>query len=346
MRKIIGRMCRYHAGTTMPANPIDNSILVQCAGSTWTVIEISATATSNAFSHATPIRIPMALIMARIASSMLSSTCLKSWTISKQKIMIKAMIVTHSACVTCFVIPCCSPNIAAARYQSVPKNRDHAKVMPMTFFVWRVSLGIDFLMKSTRSASKSASTAPTATRWPASSRVCPASTGPGSSPSSFGSVPPRAKRVAWMKQNDTARPTTSSSVSSVSSSHIASCSCFSLSPISATRSLTASVARPVMKITTHGKGAIMNACTGVVAICTCSTAKAWMAAKPVMWPRRMAKVFNLASMTSRSSNLGLKPFSGSTPVMTASKICRQRNQMNMWTMTTINSVRSEAPSKM
>mmetsp|Transcript_16569 Transcript_16569/g.41442 ORF Transcript_16569/g.41442 Transcript_16569/m.41442 type:complete len:214 (+) Transcript_16569:222-863(+) len=132
---IVGRMCRFHAGTTMPARPTARRSLVHGCGNRLTVSETSATAVSKALSQAKPMRIPMALTTARNAPSKLSPVLSKLSMVWRKKMHPKANVVTTNAKITCFIIPCSLPKRWADTNQSTAKKRHHENVMAVTFFI-------------------------------------------------------------------------------------------------------------------------------------------------------------------------------------------------------------------
>mmetsp|Transcript_114144 Transcript_114144/g.327933 ORF Transcript_114144/g.327933 Transcript_114144/m.327933 type:complete len:281 (+) Transcript_114144:153-995(+) len=192
-RMIVGRMCRFHAGTTMPARPTANNSFVHAMGMYLCVSSAtSATAVSNAFSHAKPIKMPILLTIARTTSWWFSlpPPCSKLSTCSRMNIINNATTVTASAKETSFIMPCSSRKMFADMAQSIPKNKHHEKVMPMMFFNCAVSRGIETWRYKRRIVSKRASRRPTPMSDIASRLEW--NTWFGSCPSPSGNLPPIA----------------------------------------------------------------------------------------------------------------------------------------------------------
>mmetsp|Transcript_119620 Transcript_119620/g.335008 ORF Transcript_119620/g.335008 Transcript_119620/m.335008 type:complete len:228 (+) Transcript_119620:182-865(+) len=128
--RIVGKMCLFHAGTTIPARPMANNILIhggEMNDKKFAVSATSATATSNAFSHAKPIKIPMLLTKAR------TTLCMEldiPATRSKTKIIAIATMVTTIAMLTTLIMPPLLWKKFATMPQSMPKKIHQENVMP------------------------------------------------------------------------------------------------------------------------------------------------------------------------------------------------------------------------
>mmetsp|Transcript_64716 Transcript_64716/g.189756 ORF Transcript_64716/g.189756 Transcript_64716/m.189756 type:complete len:229 (-) Transcript_64716:254-940(-) len=171
---------------------------------------------------------------------------------------------------------------------------------------------------------------------------CEESIDSGSSPSSLGSWPLMQKRSHWTVTKETHSPTTSSSVSSVASSHFSSHSSTLPSSPRATASRTPSVNRPSIHTQVHANGPHRKRETPFRGTTCCSTAKVLIAAKPVMWPSRVAKHWRFTSMAHISSSARSLP-PPTAPEMTASAICRMANHAIKWQQATRSSNSFDAP---
>mmetsp|Transcript_86538 Transcript_86538/g.264790 ORF Transcript_86538/g.264790 Transcript_86538/m.264790 type:complete len:200 (-) Transcript_86538:510-1109(-) len=198
------------------------------------------------------------------------------------KIIIKATTVTAKASVTSFIMPCSVPNTSAVMAQSMPKNMHHEKIMATMLLNCDVMRGTVYGTYAILMASPTPIAIPTDINnklcqllWLIKTRV-------GSPPSPLGNVPPIKRRKLWTKQKDTVKPTTSSSVSWVSSSHFSSYKSRSPSSLKDTRSRKWSVTRPKRKIIIHANKDTSRVDATVRSIICWRVAKALMAAKPVM----------------------------------------------------------------
>mmetsp|Transcript_7534 Transcript_7534/g.17281 ORF Transcript_7534/g.17281 Transcript_7534/m.17281 type:complete len:229 (+) Transcript_7534:533-1219(+) len=212
-------MCMRQAGTTVSARRHARMIFVLGGGMNVIVSVMLSTAVSNAFSHEKPIRTLMALITARTAVSTSCPVESNPSMTSRTKIRANATAVTKRARTISFIMPCSSMKKWPEMNQSELKKRHQAKPMATTFFICGVIFSIlngMYRMRTNSNATKAMPTPMSSRTWMLSWLLLMAA---GSTPSGFGRWPPMANRNACRMTKEAARPTTSSSVSAVSSSH-------------------------------------------------------------------------------------------------------------------------------
>mmetsp|Transcript_54125 Transcript_54125/g.139406 ORF Transcript_54125/g.139406 Transcript_54125/m.139406 type:complete len:239 (-) Transcript_54125:1052-1768(-) len=104
--RIVGRMYFRQAGITRMPMKNARSSLVMGPGRNVTSSVMLATATSKAFSHEKPMRMPSACTIFLMAWSMAFSVISSSATLMRPKIIEREVLVISSARTTSFIMPC------------------------------------------------------------------------------------------------------------------------------------------------------------------------------------------------------------------------------------------------
>mmetsp|Transcript_95931 Transcript_95931/g.271217 ORF Transcript_95931/g.271217 Transcript_95931/m.271217 type:complete len:388 (-) Transcript_95931:115-1278(-) len=343
---IVGRMCMRQAGMTVAARStarasfVSEGLMRRSRASI--VSAMLSTAVSKAFSQEKPMSTAMALITERAAVSTSWPVESRSATLSRRKIKARATAVTNRFRTISFSMPASSVKKWPAMNQSEEKKTHQAKVIATMFFSCAPMEPRPYLRYRIRRSSSAAKKKPRAR----SIRVCRRVWLPGtaSSPSGVGMTPPTRNRRLCTRTKDPARPTTSSSVSAVSSSHMVSFSSLTPSPMTATVSRMRSVSLPSVKITAQENGNTNNVHRNVLGTCDWRTAKALIAANPVMCPSRMPPLrrFSFVLPLSPGAFLLRLP-QRHAPARSASTACRIRNQSRKCEQLTTSSNHSETP---
>mmetsp|Transcript_56197 Transcript_56197/g.144673 ORF Transcript_56197/g.144673 Transcript_56197/m.144673 type:complete len:321 (+) Transcript_56197:600-1562(+) len=296
-------MYHRHAGSTSAESTSDRRSFVIASGMKSTFAATLATATSKQSSHEKPTRMPRAPTRERMDLSTFALVESRSASVSRAKISAKARHVMTMAKITFPMAPLLSPpRPSLARYSSMPNMMHQEKTKLHT--------------RRIQSETRPSSVPPTPMTLrrkiaPAKSVPITAKTiisNPGISnssgklPSALGRRPWTAKRMHCTARNERVSPKTSSSVSSVSSSHISSVFSFTPSPSAMYHSRPKFITLKRHHSSTAARGSTRSEPMRLSLNCCCRLHHAAMEEKPVMCPSSTAQHFMSSSMVSRPSS--------------------------------------------